>query len=441
MKLNELRKKRAAIIAEARGILDKAETEKRDLTAEDRQKLDDLHGAADKLKEKIDLEQRQAEAEGTLERVDESERETRERPENQGRQPDPEKEKRFGSFGEFLTAVREAGTPAGRVDPRLSTRAATGSNESVPSDGGFLVQKDFTSEILQKMYETGAILRRVRKIPLGAGSNGLKMNAVKENSRADGSRWGGIRAYWTDEAGLKTGSKPEFRQLELNLNKLTGLWYVTDELLEDAVALEAVGRQAFSDELTFKTEDAVFNGTGAGQPLGILNSGAVVSVAIEATQTIANSAGFLAINAAKMLARMPARSRANAAWFINQELEPYLTLMTIGGSGGATPVYLPQGNVSTSGFASLLGRPVIPVEYAAAVGTPGDIVLADMSEYLVIDKGAPKADVSIHVRFIYDETTFRFVYRVDGQPTWNSPLTPYKGTATQSPYVTLAVRS
>ena len=44
------------------------------------------------------------------------------------------------------------------------------------------------------------------------------------------------------------------------------------------------------------------------------------------------------------------------------------------------------------------------------------------------------------MRFIYDETCFRFVYRYNGQPIPYSPLTPYKGSATQSPFIVLAQR-
>lgn len=440
MKLNELRKKRAALIQEGRSILDKAENEKRDVTEDEKKRYDAILEEAESLRGKISLEERQADLERELREVPEGERAERPAPEQRGKKAD-DPEKRFESFGEFLTAVRKAGSPGGGLDPRLSTRAASGMNEAVPSDGGFLVQQDLSSELLKKMFTTGEILKRVRRVPISANSNGLKINALKDFSRANGSRWGGVQAYWLDEAALKTASRPEFRQLDLNLKKLAGLCYATDELLEDAAALESIISDAFTSEIRFKTEDAIINGTGAGQPLGILNSGALVSVAIEAGQTIANSSASLAINAAKMVARMPAGNYGNSVWLVNQEVLPYLAVMTLGGSGGATPVYLPQGNVTTSGFSSLLGRPVIPVEYMAALGTPGDMLLVDLSEYILIDKGGIKSDVSIHVRFIYDETTFRFVYRVDGQPIWNQTMTPYKGSATQSPYVALAVRS
>jgi hypothetical protein len=51
------------------------------------------------------------------------------------------------------------------------------------------------------------------------------------------------------------------------------------------------------------------------------------------------------------------------------------------------------------------------------------------------------ADSSIHVRFMTNETTFRFIYRFNAQPIWNSAITPFKGSNTLSPFVALATRS
>lgn len=47
--------------------------------------------------------------------------------------------------------------------------------------------------------------------------------------------------------------------------------------------------------------------------------------------------------------------------------------------------------------------------------TSGDIILADMNEYVLIDKGGIQSASSIHVSFTTDQSVFRFVYRVDGR--------------------------
>ena len=183
-------------------------------------------------------------------------------------------------------AAYRAAAPGGKIDERLTTRAASGLNETNPSDGGFLVQQDFVSELLKRTYETGILASRVKRIPITTNSNGLKINAVDEDSRANGSRWGGVQTYWESEAAELTGRKPKFRQMDLSLKKLTGLCYATDELLQDASALESVIRQAFAEEFGFKIDDAILSGSGSGEPLGILNSGAMVTVAKEADQNV-----------------------------------------------------------------------------------------------------------------------------------------------------------
>jgi HK97 family phage major capsid protein len=101
---------------------------------------------------------------------------------------------------------------------------------------------------------------------------------------------------------------------------------------------------------------------------------------------------------------------------------------------------MPAGGLSASPFATLMGRPVVPAEYCQTVGTVGDIILADMSQYQMIEKGGIQQASSIHVQFVYDETVFRFVYRCDGESKWNSALTPKNGTNTVSPFVALASR-
>lgn len=423
-KVLEMKAKREDARLKAMAVLSKAEAEDRFLTDEEAKEIDNYESEIRSWDESI------SRAEKLL--AIEPETKSEEKPEVK---PTPDKgdEKRFASFGEQLLAAYRAAAPGGKVDERLSTRAASGLNETTPSDGGFLVQQDFVTELLKRTYETGILASRAKKIPISTNANGMKINAVDEDSRANGSRWGGVQTYWEGEADELTASKPKFRQLELSLKKLTGLCYATDELLQDAAALEAVIRQAFAEEFGFKIDDAILSGSGEGEPLGILYSGAIVKVEKEKEQTDIVTVE----NLIKMWNRLWSRSRGNAVWYINQELEPYLYTLKIGDK----PVYIPAGGLSEKPYGTLFGRPVIPLEQCNAAGEEGDIILADIGQYLLIDKGGVKAASSIHVRFLYDESVFRFIYRVDGKPIWNKPLAPYKGSASVSPFVTLAKRN
>jgi len=424
-KVLEMEAKREDCRLKAMAILQKAEEEARFLT-------DDEKGSIDKLESEIRSWDDSIERAKMLMSYEPEDKRTQtDEPEVKSAPGD--NEKRFATLGEQMMAVYRSAAPGGKVDARLSTRAASGLNESNPSDGGFLVQHDFVATLLKRTYETGILASKVKKIPISNNANGLKINSVDEDSRANGSRWGGVQTYWENEADQLAGSKPKFKQMDLSLKKLTGLCYATDELLQDASALEAVIKEAFAEEFGFKIDDAILNGSGAGQPLGVLNSASLVTVAKEATQ----SDKIMVENLIKMWNRLWSRSRANCVWYINQELEPFLYTLKIGDK----PVYIPAGGLSEKPYGTLFGRPVVPLEQCSAAGEIGDMILADISQYLLIDKGGVQAASSIHVRFLYDENVFRFIYRVDGQPIWSKPLTPYKGSATVSPFVTLAKRN
>jgi len=349
---------------------------------------------------------------------------------------------RFATLGEQMAAVMHAGTPGGSVDPRLrNVRAATGLAESVPSDGGFLVQTDFATELLNDAMQTGILAPRVgRRIPISGNANSTKINGVDETSRAS-SRHGGILAYWADEAAEKQASKPKFRQIELNLKKLIGLCYATVENLQDSAQLEAIIREGFASEFGFQIDDVIVNGTGAGQPLGFLNAGCLVSVSKETGQTAAT---IVAENIIKMYSRIFASSLSNAIWLVNQNTFPQLFTLSLSVGTGGAPIFMPAGGLSAQPYNTILGRPVVPIEQAATLGTVGDITFVDLQRgYVLAEKGGMKSDMSIHVRFIYDESVFRFVLRVDGQPVRATALTPYKGGAsyTQSHFVALETRS
>jgi len=320
------------------------------------------------------------------------------------------------------------------------TSSASGLNETIPSDGGFLVQQDFSTELLKDVFDTGILASRCRRVPISGNANSMKLPGLDETSRAS-TRWGGIVGYWEEEAGEKSASKPKFRKIELNLKKLIGLCYATDELLSDAAALEGVIRQGFVSEFGFLLDDAIINGTGAGQPLGILNAGCLVQVNKETGQ---KAATVLAENVINMWSRLFASSRPNAVWLINQNIEPQLFTMSLAVGTGGIPIYMPAGGLSGQPYGTLFGRPVLAIEQAATLGTLGDILLADLQNgYILAEKGGIQSDMSIHVRFVYDESVFRFVMRVDGQPVRASALTPYKGGAnyTQSHFVGLQTRS
>jgi len=346
---------------------------------------------------------------------------------------------KFRSLGEQMAAVINAGTPNRTIDPRLYN-AATGLGETVPSEGGFLIQQDFAPGLLQEVFETGLLSQKCRTIEISSESNSIKLNGVDETSRAS-SLWGGIQVYMADEAATVTATKPKFRKIELNLHKMMGICYLTEELMRDVSALEGWVKQGFTSAFGFKIDDQIFQGTGAGQALGFMNGGSIVSIAKESGQA---KETVVFENVVNMYSRLFASSRKNATWYINQNVEPQLFRMSLSVGTGGVPVYMPAGGISGQPYGTLFGRPVMPIEHCATLGTVGDIVLADLTDgYIMARKGGFQQDASIHVQFLYDEQVLRFITRFDGQPVRASPLTPYKGGSdyTQAHFVSLATRA
>ena len=349
----------------------------------------------------------------------------------------------FANRGEFLNAVRMACTNQGSQDTiaRLHNynselMAANGMNETSDPEGGFLVGYDWTSDIKQRMFSTGEILSRVARQPIGPNSDALAYPYLDEESRAASTRHGGIRVYYTGEADTIASSKAKFKQGRIPLDKSTALIPVTSELLRDTTALSAWIDREVPTALQWAAENKVINGSGVAQPLGIINSGALVTVAKEGGQTADT---VVAENIFKMYARQINVSRA--VWLISQNVWPQIFQLHIAVGTGGAPIFVPGGNISGAPFGTLLGRPIIPVEYCSTLGDVGDIIFADLGSYLLPEKGGIDQQTSIHVFFATDETAFRFTWRHNGQPIFNTAITPANNGDTLSEFVALAARA
>ena len=332
----------------------------------------------------------------------------------------------FRSFGEFLGTIIH-----NPLDERL--KRSSGMNEAAPADGGYLVQKDFSKELLKQAYDTGLLASKVKKVPIKANSNGLKINVVdfKNRDTTTGAVTGGVTMGWKGEGESNDASKPKFRQMDLSLKKLLGFCYITDELMADTEALETIVRQAFADEIGYVIDEAILNGAGTTQPKGIMKSTALIKLDRKATVGNISTEDII-----EMWARLYAKSRNKAVFVVNQLLEAELMTLKI----GETAIYIPAGGLSAKPYGTLLGRPVIVLEQCGALGAEGDIALIDFSQYLAIDKDGVQTAKSIHVKFLEDEQVLRVTYRFDGEPIWNSPLKLGKSGTTVSPYVTLKAK-
>ena len=309
-----------------------------------------------------------------------------------------------------------------------------GMSEQVGADGGFMVYPEFAKGILERVYQNN-IWGQTDNYTVGGNSLIFTRNA--ETSRANGSRHGGVRGYWVAEGGELTKSKPTFKQVALRLKKLAVLVYLTDEVIEDTgTALEDYVTRCAAAEFNFMLGDAVFNANGAGQPLGFLNAGSLVSITKETGQAADT---IVAENIDKMWQRRAVGG--SYQWYHNQDCGAQLDSLGFDVGQGGTPLYRQNNSIAQAAPQTLKGVARVETEFNPTVGDQGDIALCDFGQYLTISKGGITQDASIHVEFLTDQTAIRFIMRVDGRPWEDTAITPYKGTNTQSAYIVLDDRA
>ncbi len=332
-------------------------------------------------------------------------------------------------FGKFLSTVFD--NNRGVDDARLKVLT-----EDSGAQGGFLVPEEFRSEMLRLAIEEAIIRPRARVIPMPRES--MLFPVIKDTTHAS-SIYGGVQAFWNPESAdlSADSSEPAFAQARWTAHKLTGYTLASNELLADsAIALEALLMEMFSTALAYFEDIAFFDGTGAGQPEGILNADALISVAKETGQAAAT---IVTENLDKMYMRMLPQSRGSAVWVAHYDIIPQLLALSRAVGTGGAPVMVM--NIQNAPAFIIYGRPVIFTEKAQTLGTLGDIYFADFSYYMIGDRQALSVAASPHVKFINDQTVWRFIQRVDGKAWLVSALTPRNGTTTISAFVALADRT
>jgi HK97 family phage major capsid protein len=425
-------------------IRDKAKTEGRSLT-EGEQK--DINKIIDD-QEAIDKEIR------TLERIETSHKFIREPSKIEG---DPEKrgieyqEEPKYSIGEYLKDIaftslkQKRGIVDFKVPARLELhqrkavqelRAYSGVNETIGGEGGFLVGTDFSQTLFQRVYASSSLAGRCRQAVISSNSNSISIPCIDETTRANGSRSGGVYAYWVAEGGQATAKKPLFGRINLTLNKIMALGYATDESINDSGYLETVLVSSLQEEISFMVQDAIYRGDGSGKPLGVLNAPCLVTVAAETGQ---DADSICAENVLKMYTAMYTSGKQNFIWVMNDEAIPQLVLLSSEKFPNVT-FFTTAGGLVNSPTDTLLGKPVIYTEQASALGDVGDIMACDFSQYQLANKGNVQTASSADVAFLTDEMCYRVTFRIDGQPLWKSAVTPYKGSQTRSPFIALAAR-
>jgi HK97 family phage major capsid protein len=432
----ELKSKRAAIVAKADTIQQLATDEGRTLTEEELSEFEGLIVQAETVTQDIERLSNQSALASRLGNVqaDISKKPiSKTRPSIQVSGPNYREDSKGGynNVKEFFEDVLTAGKKQ-VMSERLAFRQAVGSDEmKTVSDpyGGFLVPAGFSPQLLQVTPEEDFITPRMTEIPMAKPVLNIPARTDKTHTS---SVSGGLTVGRRPETVAATASRMQLEQVVLNATSNMGLAYVSQELLDDSpMSVAALMAAGFNQEFTSAATNERINGTGAGEPLGIANSAATISVAKESGQTADT---IVYANIINMRARCWGYDRA--IWMANHDTLAQLVQLA---SADNVQVWQPSAREDKPNI--LFGRPIFFTEYCETLGDKGDIYLVNWSQVLYGNYQPLRRAESIHVRFVNHENAFKFWVRDDARPWWLTALTPVKSAVTLSPYVTLAARA
>lgn len=433
-KLAELRQRLADLKAEGNALLDKADADNDGvLMADDEKRWNEIEASIKAVEGEIKGLEATAEKRRRLDAVQTASPTVAGVPRITSNEPNPARTAGFHNLAEFAVSVRNASGSSGHVpDQRLAGLMAAPSNymEGGGSVGeGYMVPAEFRDQIWDLVTSFGSVIDMIDMEPTSA----RQVDWTADES----TPWGttGVQASWRSEGSQMSASKQATKGRSMPLHELFAFVLATDELMEDAPRLNARLTTKAAMALAYKASDAVFWGTGAGQPLGLMNSASLVTVAKETSQAADT---VLAANLLKMRSRLLRVPGDQPVWTINSDVITQLAVLTI----GDTPVWTPPNGLIDAPAGFLLGYPVMESEHNKTLGDLGDIVLGSWKGYYGARRtaGAQFAQ-SMHLFFDYGMQAFRWTFRLGGQPHLSAVVTPPNSANTKSHFVTLAARA
>ncbi len=356
----------------------------------------------------------------------------------------------FVNFAEFAKEVYNAGDGMTNPSPKLKEwnekateimKTAGSPTQSVGSlqAGGALIPPEFSTTALSRAQVRSSIMGKAMVIPMA--TNTIEIPYITDFDSSQGYTAGNVKFRWVSENAGATGNQVQFKMVELRLREANCLVYISNRLMDfSPVSIQPFITTAVDNALDLALSDAWFNGTGAGQPLGIMNADCLVSCA----KTSGQAADTLTYaNTLQILSRFYGNK---GEWYANRTIIPQLGVMTVAVGAGGSAVYIGnQNGVQTAAGEfqmTLHGSPIHYEQVVPVLGDAGDLTYCDWSQYLIGQFNGQQGlalSESAHLKFDYRQHAFQFTFYTDGQPWWPSPYTPKKGSS-MSPFVTTAAR-
>jgi HK97 family phage major capsid protein len=429
--LAALRASRLTAHGKMKALIEAAEAENRDLTAEEVAQFDALKAEKETLDRRIERAEGLAVSETTLNAVVPAL--SRQAGPGAQRAGGPEANREFESMGEFLAAVRfnpndqrlnfVEGVGAATDDNGLQAEMRMDNDTA----GGFMVPTQIRSNIMSVAPQDSLVRPRAQVIPAGSPPDAsITMPALDQSGTDPGHMFGGMNFSWIEEGGEKPETDANLKAITLTPHEIAGFVTVTDKLLRNWQASAAFIENLMRGGVNAAEDYAFLRGNGVTQPLGAINAPAMKFI----NRVSANDVVYADL--LQMVSRLLMRG-GTPVWSMPQGALPKIaTLVDPEGH------YIWKPN-AVDGFAgTLLGYPVRWNNRNPLLGSKGDIILVDWSYYLIKDGSGPFVAASEHVKFTSNKTVIKIFWNVDGAPWLHAPIVEENGYEV-SPFVGLDV--
>lgn len=278
----------------------------------------------------------------------------------------PNQRHEFRDLADFARAVIH-GNDARLMNANMS--------ESTGAAGGFLVPMQYSQALLDQSLESEIIRPNATVIPMTSSTLDLPIFNTTDRT---GAKRAGLQMVMIGEAATSTAQTAITANLGLQAKKGAIFVDVSGELEADVPGFSNYLGQHMANAVAGGLDYQFVQGTGAGAPLGIVNAPCTATVTKESAQAAST---ILAANLLKMAGRLHPSCWAKSVWLVSPSALPQLLTLTqeAGPSTGGRTAQL----MDRDGMMLLMTRPVIITDACSAIGTKGDVILADLSQYIV----------------------------------------------------------
>ncbi len=392
--VKRLQERRLNVWEQAKSLLDTAEGEKRDLTAEEEGKYQALNTDLDaidaRVKDFLDGEKRAKDAETAFEQL--LAQPIREDIRGKGSEkPDLGEQLRKFLRGEAGRSM-DLKSPDGPVDHRALSKLTA-------SAGANTVKTSFYNRLVAHLIENSGVLMAGPTVL--STDTGEQLQVPKTTAHS-------ASASLVAEAGTLSANEPTFGQVPLDAYKYGFLLQISHELLNDtSVDLEGYLAMQAGRALGNGFGVHLVTGTGTNQPNGIVTAATLGKTG--GTGVVGAPTGDDLIDLYYSVIA-PYRSSPSCAWLLKDS-----SVATIRKLKDTTNQYIWQPGLQGGIPDTILGKPVYTDPNVAATGLSAkSILFGDFSQYFVRRVEAIRFERSDDFAFNTDLVTYRVIMRGDG---------------------------